>query len=325
MPFAYGAAGLTLVADRGLHGLPRLSSFAHADLVVHVDASPHWASSASPIPFYTSPYRDPRGTPVVHVNRTTEGFAFVYADGTRFWIDTPGQHIWMTSERTAEDACTYLAGPVLSFAFRLRGDFSLHASAVATAAGAVAIAGGHGVGKSTTAAALGLAGRPVLTDDILRVTGAGGDWQAHPFGGILRLWPDGEALVFGRGDRLGLITPFWDKRALPIGDDGVPAADRCLPLAGVAFLTPEATADDAVVLSTLSPAAAAVRLADNSSVAYLLDGPGRAREFHQVVSIAARVPCIDIARPADARSLDEVRSTLSEWMDTLGSPAPVRA
>lgn len=326
MPFAYGAAGLTLVADRGLHGFPALpsSSSADADLRVQVGRSPAWASLPG-TPFYTSPYSDPRGIPVVQVTRTRAGFAFAYADGTRFWIDEDGTHIWMTSERTDEDACTYLAGPVLAFALRLRGEFSLHASAVVTAAGAVAIAGRHGAGKSTTAAALGMTGRPVLTDDILRVTRVEADWQAHPFGGILRLWPDGETMVFGRGDRLDPITPFWNKLALPIGDAGVPAAEHSLPLAGVAFLVPETTAQDAVVLSALSPAAAAVRLAENSSVAYLLDGPGRVREFHQVVSIAARVPCVEIARPAEAVSLDEVLSTLNEWMRTLGSPAPVRA
>ena len=125
MPFAYGAAGLTLVADRGLHGFPALpsSSSADADLRVQVGRSPAWASLPG-TPFYTSPYSDPRGIPVVQVTRTRAGFAFAYADGTRFWIDEDGTHIWMTSERTDEDACTYLAGPVLAFALRLRGEFS---------------------------------------------------------------------------------------------------------------------------------------------------------------------------------------------------------
>jgi hypothetical protein len=230
----------------------------------------------------------------------------------------------MTSEKSDEDACTYLAGPILSFALRLRGEFSLHASAIATAAGAVAIAGPHGAGKSTTAAALGVNGRPVLTDDILRLTPIGLDWYAHPFGGILRLWPDGETMVFGEGDRLDLITPFWNKRALPIGAAGVPAAQQRLPLAGVAFLVAD-TAARVVTISALTRAAAAARLAATSSVAYLLDAPGRAREFEQVVSMAARVPCVEITRPSDAPSLDEVLSTIGEWIATLGTAAPVRA
>src|SRR5436190_1827012 len=160
MRFAYGAAGLTLVADRGLHGLPLLppSSIATADLAVNVAASPAWASAA-PAPFYVSPCCDDEGVPVVQVIRDAAGFGFTYADGTRFWIDAEGTQIWMTSEKSDEDACTYLAGPILSFALRLRGDFSLHASAIATAAGAVAIAGPHGAGKSTTAAAFGVNGR----------------------------------------------------------------------------------------------------------------------------------------------------------------------
>jgi hypothetical protein len=92
----------------------------------------------------------------------------------------------------------------------------------------------------------------------------------------------------------------------------------------VAFLVSD-TAARRVTVSSLQPAAAAARLAATSSVAYLLDPPGRAREFQQVVSMAARVPCAEITRPSDTPSLDEVLASLDEWIAALGSTAPLLA
>jgi hypothetical protein len=61
------------------------------------------------------------------------------------------------------------AGSLLSFVLTLRGHTVLHASAVETAAGAVAITGPSGSGKSTVAALACAAGLSLITDDVLRV------------------------------------------------------------------------------------------------------------------------------------------------------------
>src|SRR6476620_7330289 len=144
MRFAYGAGGLTLVADRGLHGLPP-ATLDEPDIRVYVDTVPAWAPSNAS--FYTSPNVDANGIPALHVVRALEGYTWTFADGARFWIDAAGTTIWMTFATTIEDACTYLAGPVLSFTLRLRGEFSLHASAVAFGDRAFAFAGPHAAGK----------------------------------------------------------------------------------------------------------------------------------------------------------------------------------
>jgi hypothetical protein len=313
--YPYAVAGLTLVADVRL---PHLSPSARTapDLTVHVGRRPTWAPQASSIE-YISAHTDAQGVPTLQLCRSEDGFSFAYADECRFWKDARAATIWTTYETTLEDACTYLVGPVLSFALRLRGDFSLHASAIATACGAVAFAGPHGAGKSTTAAALGRLGFPVLTDDVLRMTHAGDAWLAHPLGGILRLWPDGERILFGDDHRLDCITPTWHKRALPIGAAGVPAAHSAIPLAGVVFLMADAAATT-ITLTSMSQADAAVRLAANSSAAYLLDRRARAREFHQVAAIASRVPCALLTRPAEDVSLHETMSVARTWIASLG-------
>jgi hypothetical protein len=313
--FVYGAGGLTLVADRRLHGLP-LGVAGPADIRVYVDAPRSWAAARTP--YYTSGSVDARGCPTLRVTREREGYAFAFADGSSFWIDRGGDTIWMTFETTIEDACTYLAGPVLSFVFRLRQEFSLHASAVAIGGRAFAFAGPHAAGKSTTAGALGRRGYPVLTDDILRMTIGDDGWLAHSFGGIVRLWPGGEAMVFGTSGRLERITPCWDKGALPIGAGGVPAAAGSLPLAGIAFLVP---VDDchAITVTPLTPAEAMLRLVANSSAGYLLDSVGRRHEFGQAASIAACASCVEIARPEGAASIDDLLATIAAWTRTLAS------
>ena len=116
--FAYGAAGLTLAADVRLPHLPR-SGATSPDLVVHTGRRPSWASKPMSVE-YTSPYLDVRGLPTMQLLRSCEGFSFDYSDGCLFWIDACGSTIWTIYESTLEDACTYLVGPVLSFARRRR-------------------------------------------------------------------------------------------------------------------------------------------------------------------------------------------------------------
>src|SRR5262245_43893123 len=147
----YRAGGLTIAAHCRLHGLGSASA-ATPDLSV-MPGRPQWAESFRETHYISENMID--GVPGVVVERGEHGYAFRYADCTAFWIDATGALFWMNVATTLEDACTYLVGIVLSFGFRLRGDFSLHASAIQSERGAVALVGPHGAGKSTLAAALG--------------------------------------------------------------------------------------------------------------------------------------------------------------------------
>jgi hypothetical protein len=316
MRFAHGAAGLTLVADRQLHGLPSAPSSSSPDILAWTDRRPTWARDDG-IRVYTADYTDERGTPMLVVTRASEGYCFRYVDETWFWIDRHGAEIWMTWRTTFEDACTYLVGPVLGFALRLRGELAIHATAVQVGADALAIVGPHGAGKSTTAAAFARRGFPVLTDDILRVTQDEGGVWAHPFGGIIRLWPDSESLVYGASGKLPRITASWDKRALAIGAEGALAAERPVALGAIAFLMPRDDVQPRV--TALRPAAAVVRLAANSTAGHLLDSPARAQEFLRIASIAATVPSADVSPGAGARSLDLFVDHLLQWRQTAVS------
>ena len=274
---------------------------------------PQWAESSREVHYISENMID--GVPGVIVERGEHGYAFRYADGTEFWLDAAGARVWMNVATTLEDACTYLVGIVLSFAFRLRGDFSLHASAIQTDGGAVALVGPHGAGKSTLAAALGRRGMPVLTDDILRLTCANGVWTAHAFGGVIRLWSDGESLVFGAPGRLPPLTPTWHKRGLPIGSHGVPLGADSRPLAGIVFL--KVIGDDSPPrLRPLSAAETALGLIGNSSASVLLRADQRAAEFHQVASMT-HLPNVEIVRSDSRDSLNELLLLLEDWIHSL--------
>jgi hypothetical protein len=74
----------------------------------------------------------------------------------------------------------YLIGQVLPFAALLHGLEVFHASAVEIDGGAVLLAGGSGLGKSTLALNMHLGGAGFLADDSVALEGADGRLLAHP-------------------------------------------------------------------------------------------------------------------------------------------------
>jgi hypothetical protein len=97
-----------------------------------------------------------------------------------------------------------LCSRVLPLVALAHGREALHAAAVETAAGVVAVAGPSGAGKSTLAAELVARGHRLFTDDVLVLSAEGEEVLAHPGGPYLSLAdgavapPPGETL-----DRVG--------------------------------------------------------------------------------------------------------------------------
>lgn len=88
-----------------------------------------------------------------------------------------------------------LQGSVPAWWLNLRGEPVLHASGVAVGGEALAFIGASGMGKSTLATLLCSAGASLVTDDVLRVQSAGGDFLCHWGTGELRLRPNAAALA----------------------------------------------------------------------------------------------------------------------------------
>jgi hypothetical protein len=110
----------------------------------------------------------------------------------------------------------------------------LHASAIATARGAVAFVGPSGSGKSTLAAALAAAGFPLLTDDCLVVERSPRGFDARPFYPGARLWPDSVRAIGASSTAWRPVAHYTRKRR--IASPLVGYREQSVPLARVFLL-----------------------------------------------------------------------------------------
>lgn len=186
----YRLFGGILRSEMTLPGLPdgEPDATGPADWTVTV------APGAAPEP-PAPPLGEDRVTPDARVRLHRDGddgaFLLAFDDTGVFRLSPDGSRIRWTpyDDVSVEDARLDLLGRVVPFALHLRGLFVLHASAVATDDGAVALVGPKGRGKSTLAHALVRRGATLLTDDALPVRA---DPEPVVWPGVrrLRLRPD---------------------------------------------------------------------------------------------------------------------------------------
>lgn len=232
-----------------------------------------------------------------------EHFGFVYPDGARFAVEQRAREVWADwpENYALEDACTYLLGPIMGFVLRLRDTVGLHASAVGVEDRAVALVGFPGAGKSTTAAAFARSGFPVLSDDIVALSNQGGQWLVQPGYPRVNLWPDAVRTLFGSEDALPRITPTWEKRYLPLGQDGHYFASNPLPLGAIYFLDSRDPTLTVPVVEGVSCKEALITLLANTYVNYLLDQNMRRTEFDVLSRVVSNIP-VRRVRPPDKPS-----------------------
>jgi hypothetical protein len=230
---------------------------------------------------------------------------FYYSDGARFAIEQQGREIWADwpEDYTLEDACTYLIGPVIAFALRLRGAICLHASSIAVGDRAIALLGMPGAGKSTTAAAFAQLGYSILSDDVAVLDDQGDRFLVQPGYPRVNLWPDSVRALFGTEDALPLITPTWGKRYLPLDQDGHRFQAVPLPLGAIYMLAGHEPGLAAPVVGESAASEAFITLVTNTYVNYLLNADMRSREFEVLGRVVARVPVRCVRSAADPSRL----------------------
>jgi hypothetical protein len=236
------------------------------------------------------------------------GFWFRYDDGTEFVLDRDATNIqasWADAS-TLQDTATYLLGPVLGFALRLRGVLAFHASAVLINERAVVLVGPSGAGKSTTAAAFATAGVPVLADDVVAVRVVDGVTLAYPSYRLLRLWDESERILFGTTGQLPLLTPTWDKRALPLGR-AHPFHEMPAPLGDLFLLAPRTDDLQAPRVEALRRGDAFMQLVANTYANYLLDDAMRGQEMRALDAVLRGRRIQRLVPHADPSRLDARR------------------
>ncbi|MFZ5475948.1 MAG: hypothetical protein ACOZNI_04160 [Myxococcota bacterium] len=193
---------------------------------------------------------------------------------------------------------------VLPRVLAARGLLVLHASAVATAAGAVGFCGETGAGKSTLAASFALAGSPLVADDALVIAP---DLTVHSTYPAVRLWPDQAVAV--AGDTGEPVAHYTDKRRL-----GVAFAGGAHPLARVYLL--EEGGD--VAISATPAREAFLALARQAFRLDPADRVGSASAFERLAGSPVLRVCRTLRYPRDATRLAEVRAAV---LDDLAGAA----
>jgi hypothetical protein len=110
-----------------------------------------------------------------------------------------------------------LVGQVPVMLLHQRGRASLHASAVATARGAIAFLGRHGRGKSTMAAAFLRRGATLLTDDVMPLSIHEGMVYACPGAPLVKLWSETATWALGLSAEAVGQLPDAEKKLIAAG------------------------------------------------------------------------------------------------------------
>jgi hypothetical protein len=140
--------------------------------------APRWPSSATIV----CDQRTPGGAVNFHIEADREaGFLIWGPDYGRHFLSADGSQARCFADGLAEPRWQrLLIAQVLPFAAALQGLEVFHASAVATARGAIAIVGPSGAGKTSLAIELCRSGASFLADDVLAIERAGDSLIVHP-------------------------------------------------------------------------------------------------------------------------------------------------
>ena len=226
---------------------------------------------------------------------------------------TGGTEIVVDPETVVNDeVVSFLPGTVLGACLQQRGVITLHASAVATPAGAVLFAGRSGIGKSTLLAALTERGHAMLADD---VTGIVLDADGRPLAlaayPTMRLWAHAmDEMGWERTPALRRVWKTSEKYLVPTGR----FCDAAVPLRCVFVL--DSDNRESVEIEAVAAAAKLVLLASYTYRARFVAGFGGLAEHFRVVAATANDAWLaKVTRPRDSFVLDALADRVEEYMN----------
>jgi hypothetical protein len=310
--------GLEIESSCALPGVSPVAAAARPDVSVRLEETDTPAEgSTGDAPLYVSPDADAAGVPWLSVCRDDDGFRFAYAEGAWFRVSFDGARIDGTWRRplTTADAASYLLGPVLAFVLRLRGVVPLHAGAAVVGGRAILFAGAAGAGKSSTVAALGALGHPVLSDDVVPLRLSRGEVLAAPGFPRVSVWDDTATVLRGRPpDTLSVWSQSYGKRCIDLLDQGIRFHDEPVPIGAIYVLGARET--NGTQSRALAPRTAMMALAANTYGAYLLDQRMRAVEFDVLGAVAGSVSVRELRLDGDLSRLIDTCAALVASLTT---------
>jgi len=316
----YWAYGLGITSNVEIPAFGTCTSSGTLDINFQMGPAPSWADEACSDrgEVVHPPFLLAQTDSKLTITRLLSGkfLELSYDDGTRFLMDGGATSIWAEEGPglSREDVFTYLVGPIMGFALRRREKLALHASSVIVDDIAIAICGGAGSGKSTTAAALALRGNLALCEDICALQSMHGRKYVLPGYPRISLWPDSAGRLFSSANVLPLVAKGWSKRYLPLDGQRAGFSKSPAPLGAIYLLAARSEAQPAPTIVRLSQREAALALVQNTYMNYLLTKKQRAAEFYALASLVTEVDCYcitphaDLARLADLASLVEAHA-----------------
>jgi hypothetical protein len=227
-----------------------------------------------------------------------------YSDGGHHRMDVPGAGtFWFTDKpdgsvlvRASRDALGDVVvdtfrRTVLPMVVQVRGHEVLHASAVITPEGVVALAGRSGSGKSTLAYGLAFRGHRLWADDAVVFRPADGRVRAVPVPFGLRLLPS--SLEHFRGRR-------------PPGDVSGAGEGSAAPLAAVCLLQRVSDRDADATLTPVDSTDAFLSILRNAYCFEPKDQGRNRRMMESYLRLSRDVPVFRLRVPDDLARLEEV-------------------
>lgn len=202
----YQAFGLHIRSTLDLGALPTAPAAGESDVQVLVGSTPNDLDEVrqSGLCYQAGP----------------QGYLFHLDSVGRYFV-SGGRQIVVEPAANAdpESIRLFLFGSVFGALLHQRGSLVLHASAVATPAGAILVAGPSGAGKSTLCAELRRRGCPVIADDVCALAPDGsGAIAVYPGYPRLKLWADAANQLDIATDTLLPVRPNLPKFEVPVTD-----------------------------------------------------------------------------------------------------------
>jgi hypothetical protein len=260
----------------------------------------------------------PNGERWLAIARTDAGHVLRFGALADFIVspDTRSIHCEATPETSAATVRHLLLDQVLPAVVSGEHRVGVHASAVAIDGSAVGFLGRAGRGKSTLAAAFGLLGSPVVTDDCLLLDLSPSGIVAMPTYPSLRLCRDTVTRLGAPVKRTTRVAQYSSKvrvGAIP----GVRFRRRPLPLARLYLLERERRSAPRIV-----PLTRRQSYIELMKFRFRLDPRDRValrQECDQLVCIARAVPLARLQVPSDLSALPDVRrAVLDDLRDARG-------